>query len=239
MDSSNRYNNQEKQQSQKMLNKSLMIQKQEQSYSNDTLCRTLSMSESLIQKYTKSQNTPIFGYFDTFNCSKLKNEQELYQQLLFGIQAFKYSYEDYVKKYVKYDFPDNLSLDDIKYIIANWIKEFPKLETELNVLIGIFGNKTDFSYNDVIMNLSEDKSGVTNPDILRKYVPIVMNDVYQRGENVKIKYEKGDLDQSVPLNKNFQDSELSKLENNMINNEKSSYKTKKKEEKPDTGKYYI
>ena len=208
----------EKKLTHKQVTKEKLAQLQDQSYSNDTLCRLLSVTESLAIKISEdNKQKTAFNYYDSFNSSKIKNNNELYVQMLFEIETFKASFEDYVKKYQSYGFPSNLPIKNIEAYIQSWSKiSNGKIDNQLKSILGIFKSDFNFSYRNDILSL--DKNTKVDPNLLMNYYPIVAEDMRQRGEQVKTNYEQGNEEILVSLNQNFNDSKLRNSEINMLSN---------------------
>lgn len=94
---------------------------EEQAYSNEILCRMLSTAECYFYRViNKSLEREIFGYYNGFNSGNTKSLEHLKKQLLNEIEIFKCSYEDYIYHYDKYDFPINLTMENILNVINQW-----------------------------------------------------------------------------------------------------------------------
>ena len=94
---------------------------EEQAYSNEILCRMLSTAECYFYRViNKSPEREIFGYYNGFNSGNTKSLEHLKKQLLNEIEIFKCSYEDYIYHYDKYDFPINLTMENILNVINQW-----------------------------------------------------------------------------------------------------------------------
>lgn len=124
---------------------SVQISKQEQSqsYSNSTMCHTLSAAENLafriclesgdqnyifkffegyrqiLQRHYQNQKL-IFDAYDSFDGGKKKPIKDLVVQLIFLIENFKGDYSYYVSHYQKYDYPMNLDENQVIQLILHW-----------------------------------------------------------------------------------------------------------------------
>ena len=152
---------------------SVKISKQEeiQTLSNNTMCHAFSSAEFLTLRICNENNTinniyqqyqklfvndrsfkpytPIFGRFDSFDGGKNKPIPDLISQLIFQIENFKDDYNHYIKKYGKYDFPLNLTQQQILKIIFVWNIELKNIE----INNGKFSNLGASKYIDNLYNL--------------------------------------------------------------------------------------
>ena len=118
-------------------------QEQSQSYSNSTMCHTLSAAENLafricmesgnqnyiikffdgyrqiFQQYYQNQKL-VFDAYDSFDGGKKKPIKDLIIQLIFLIENFKGDYSYYISHYQKYDYPINLDERQVIQLISHW-----------------------------------------------------------------------------------------------------------------------
>ena len=124
---------------------------QSQSYSNSTMCHTLSAAENLAyricvengdknlvfqffegykqilqEKYQKQRL--IFDAYDSYDGGKVKSIPDLATQLIFLIENFKGDYSYYISHYQKYDYPLNLNEEQIQKLILHWIQIIRNIE---------------------------------------------------------------------------------------------------------------
>ena len=179
---------------QQQLNKQEIVQIQDQQFSNDIMARLLSVSENYALRskgdtLDEIREKEIFGYYDTFDSGKEKSLSELKLQLMFEIEVFRLSYEDFINKYEKYNFPENLSKEEILKNLNEW-KNYVKDEDKkyYDVIIRIFAeNITSQSFSDEIRETEKNKEnvGLCDPYFLINSVPFLRNFGDEMMENVE------------------------------------------------------
>ena len=179
---------------QQQLNKQEIVQIQDQQFSNDIMARLLSVSENYALRskgdsLDEIREKEIFGYYDTFESGKEKPLSELKLQLMFEIEVFRLSYEDFINKYEKYNFPENLTKEEILKNLNEW-KNYVKDEDKkyYDVIIRIFAeNITSQSFSDEIRETEKNKEnvGLCDPYFLINSVPFLRNFGDEMMENVE------------------------------------------------------
>ena len=124
---------------------------QSQTYSNSTMCHTLSAAENLAyriclehgdknlviqffegykqilpEQYQKQRL--IFDAYDSYDGGKVKSIPDLATQLIFLIENFKGDYSHYISLYQKYDYPPNLNEEQTKNLIRHWLHIIQDIE---------------------------------------------------------------------------------------------------------------
>ena len=135
------------------LQASITIKDQTQSYSNSTMCHTLSAAENLAYRICLENNNPnyisqffqgykqilkeqyqnqnlIFDFYDSFDGGKKKPIKDLAMQLIFQIENFKADYSHYKSHYQKYDYPKNLSQEQVMELIYRWLFIIIRIEVD-------------------------------------------------------------------------------------------------------------
>lgn len=105
-----------------LVNKDLLLLKQDQACSNDIMCRLLSELEKLafVSGY---KGKPMFNYYSN---SQMK-EKEIIDQITFQMNVFQTSFQSFLRTHNnKYEYPENLSRETIDIIINNWIDKVNK-----------------------------------------------------------------------------------------------------------------
>ena len=186
---------------------SITKQDQSQSYSNSTMCHTLSTAENLAFRICLESNNKqyfvqffdgykqilreryqneklIFDAYDSFDGGKKKQIKDLAAQLIFQIENFKGDYSYYISQYQKYDFPRNLSQEQVINLIYHWYTIINKIELDneyfrqnhfskyyFNLILIIKGQKS-YDYTQDIFNFE-----ANNPN-LGKINPTSVMDAY-------------------------------------------------------------
>jgi hypothetical protein len=179
---------------QQQLNKQEIVQIQDQQFSNDIMARLLSVSENYALRskgdsLDEIREKEIFGHYDTFESGKEKTLPELKLQLMFEIEVFRFSYEDFINKYEKYSFPENLTKKEILKNLNEW-KNYVKDEDKkyYDAIIKIFAeNITSQSFSDEIREKEKNKEnvGLCDPYFLINSVPFLRNFGDEMMENVE------------------------------------------------------
>ena len=197
-------NNYEVQQN-NMFQESVSITKQDQtqSYSNSTMCHTLSTAENLAYRICLENNDKqyifqffegykpifaekyqnqklIFDAYDSFDGGKKKSIKDLAAQLIFQIENFKDDYSYYKSHYLKYDYPRNLSQEQIINLIYHWYSIINRIEMSnkkyrqyefskyYKNLILVLKDQESVDYSQDIFNLEADNPnrGKMNPNVV-------------------------------------------------------------------------
>ena len=152
----------------------LQLKKQDiiQKISNSTMCHAFSTAEFLVLRICNENKTinniwssyinilgnnklfkpykPIFAAYDAFDGGKNKPIKDLICQLIFQIENFKEDYMNYKKKNNgKYDFPSNLSFEQVVKIIILWSNELKNIDINK----GKFSEYGSSKYLDNLFNL--------------------------------------------------------------------------------------
>jgi len=166
---------------------SITIKDQTQSYSNSTMCHTLSAAENLAYRICLENGDPnyifqffqgykqilmdqyqdqnlIFDFYDSFDGGKKKPIKDLAMQLIFLIENFKGDYSHYKSHYQKYDYPRNLSQEQVFDLIYHWYKIINRIEVDNKMF-----RQYQFSkyYYNLLLVLKEQESYNYTQDILK------------------------------------------------------------------------
>ena len=198
---------------QKTLNKQKLLQKTDQNFSNDIFARLLSTAENYANRFRNNNNynynySNNFDYYDTLNSGKNKKKEELKKQLIFEIEVFKNSFQNYKKKYnCDYDFPVNLNKSETIDYLLKW-KNLVNLEDQkyFESIIELIteGNTKKFK-NEIIENEKNNKNTI-DPNLLMHYFPKFKYYGEKMRNNVIQQFEKnGDFSSELVLGKKFED----------------------------------
>ena len=184
---------------------SITKQDQTQSYSNSTMCHTLSTAENLAYRMCLENNDKqyifqffegykpilaekyqnqklIFDAYDSFDGGKKKPIKDLAVQLIFQIENFKGDYSYYKSHYLKYDYPRNLSQEQIIKLIYHWYSIIDRIEMSnenfrqynfskyYKNLILVLNDQKSIDYSQDIYNLEADNPnrGQMDPNVVMK-----------------------------------------------------------------------
>ena len=195
------------------LNKQKLLQKTDQNFSNDIFARLLSTAENYANRFRNNNNynynySNNFDYYDTLNSGKNKKKEELKKQLIFEIEVFKNSFQNYKKKYnCDYDFPVNLNKSETIDYLLKW-KNLVNLEDQKyfeSIIELITDGNTKTFKNEIIENEKNNKNTI-DPNLLMHYFPKFKYYGEKMRNNVIQQFEKnGDFSSELVLGKKFED----------------------------------
>lgn len=195
------------------LNKQKLLQKTDQNFSNDIFARLLSTAENYANRFRNNNNynysySNNFDYYDTLNSGKNKKKEELKKQLIFEIEVFKNSFQNYKKKYnCDYDFPVNLNKSETIDYLLKW-KNLVNLEDQKyfeSIIELITDGNTKTFKNEIIENEKNNKNTI-DPNLLMHYFPKFKYYGEKMRNNVIQQFEKnGDFSSKLVLGKKFED----------------------------------
>ena len=88
-----------------------------QNFSNQIMLNCLAALENLAYFYGY-QGSRIFDYYSGY--APRNNEKELVDAIIMQLEVFRASYSNYSSIYNNYDFPKNLTKDQIIKIVLDW-----------------------------------------------------------------------------------------------------------------------
>lgn len=183
--------------------KQRLKQLESQTYSNRTMANMIAVAE-LYALSVKCQNEQLYKKFDEFDNLKRKTKKELKGELILQIECFKVSFNSYVKKYGKYDFPDDYdeekTLEELQMIKKKINKKDKKFyEAIINLLKG---NTKIPSFDKDLDELEEDEkdSGTKDPRLQIKTDIPIMRHLDGIRKDLKKKYLDDPMSCKVRLN---------------------------------------
>ena len=93
-----------------------------QNFSNEIMLNCLAALENLAYFYGY-QGSRIFNYYSGY--APRNNEKELVDAIIMQLEVFRASYSNYSSIYNNYDFPKNLTKDQIIKIVLDWKNYIP------------------------------------------------------------------------------------------------------------------
>lgn len=222
-------------QTQTQASKQRLMQLESQTYSNSTMANMISTAE-LYALSANCQNEQLYKKFDKFDNLKRKTKKDLKGELILQIECFKISFLSYVKKYKKYDYPDDYdeekTLEELKMIKNKINKEDKKFyEAIINLLKG---NTKIPSFDKELDELEEDDndSGKKDPRLqIKTDIPIIrhLNGIKK---NLKKNYLNDPMNYRVRLNleqPKEKNEELQQLARDLdeMNREEKLFKSKR------------
>ena len=181
-----------------------VAKKQEQikdkAYSYGTIGIVLSALESYANHF--SANSNVFNAYDNFNTGLRKTSLQLKHQIISQLHVLHSSQQMYRRKYNKYDFPVNLSQQEMINYINSWKSKVPPEDKKYyDAVIQILDGQ---SPNLFIHELGTDAK--VNPAFLAGTSGI-MNEAQQIGERALLDYNQRGIEPQINLNAPYHGSE--------------------------------
>lgn len=205
----------EKYQYQKQLSKQTQLI--DQNFSNGIMLNALAALENLAIYYGY-KGKMIFDYYSGY--ARRNSEKELVNAVILQLEIFRSSHYNYTSVYSSYDFPKNLTNEQVIKIVKEWKKIIPKkiqiyYDEMLNYL---YGNSNVSGISDKIEKKRKEMGPTTEEDLARiaRAAPFVNTNMYKQMEKVKQSFEKnGDYDIKAHLNENQEENvDMKDLYNN-------------------------
>ena len=215
--------------SQVQLNKQI----QDQGYSYGVIGNIFSALEWYayrISGISNSNQDMTFNAYNNFNCGNQKELEDLKNQIITQIEIFKYSYQIYIKEHRKYDFPNNLSKEQMINLLIKWKsiipdkKEHRFYDAMIEIINGNFNVSLINELQKQIENGGKDGTKI-DPNIILQEGTKIVNYSQQMGEQIMKEFENNPHYQpEMKLGQdNPSDIELKTIEdNNKLFNEQQS-----------------
>ena len=186
-------------------------QLQDQKYGNFTMATVLSTAENLtwrlIDKFPESlnyleleysklngyiPNKLIFNSYNSYNSGTQKSIDSLLNQFIFQIENFEDDFKEFELKYTHYSYPNNLSKNDINYLLDLWIRVLQyNNETKMYVkyfinLRNIFQNLPIESYESEVREKMKGnpRSGKADPRTLQREYCRAINEINKKTRDI-------------------------------------------------------
>ena len=205
----------EKYQYQKQLSKQTQLI--DQNFSNGIMLNALAALENLAIYYGY-KGKMIFDYYSGY--ARRNSEKELVNAVILQLEIFRSSHFNYTSVYSNYDFPKNLTNEQVIKHVKDWKKYIPK-QVEIyydEMLNYLYGNSNVSGISDKIEKKRKEMGPTTEEDLARiaRAAPFVNTNMYKQMEKVKQSYEKnGDYDIKAHLNENQEENvDMKDLYNN-------------------------
>ena len=211
-----------------------------QNFSNQIMLNCLAALENLAQFY-KYPGQRIFDYYSGY--APRNNENSLIDAIIMQLEIFRASYSNYSSIYGNYDFPKNLTKEQIIKIVLDWKKFIPYAEIKVfyDEIINYLNGSSDTSGISGIIEKKKKEWGPTTEKQLSRIAkasPFINSRMHNEMERVKQSYQNGNYEikanlyqnqnddvEMADLNKNDQNlEELFKKYNEMENKIESIFK---------------
>ena len=180
----------------------------DQNFSNEIMLNAIAALENLSFFYGFNGKR-IFDYYSGY--ANRNNEAELINAVILQLEIFRSSHSNYSMNYDNYDFPKNLSKEQIIKIIKEWKKYAPDKSKIYykEILNYISGNSKNSGISDVINKKKQEWGPTTKEDLERvgRSAPFTNTHMFNQMDKIKQSYSKtGKYEIMANLNKNREDN---------------------------------
>jgi len=191
---------------QKLLSKQSQLV--DQNFSNGIMLNALSALENLAI-YSGYKGKTIFGYYSGY--AHRNNEKELVNAVILQLEIFRASHSNYSLVYSDYDFPKNLTREEIIKYVKDWKKAVPKdLQVFYKEILNYLQGNSNYSgISDILDKKRKEFGPTTEEDLSRiaRSAPYINTNMHKQYEQVKNSYDKtGSYDIRAHLNENPEDN---------------------------------
>ena len=179
----------------------------DQSFSNGIMLNAIAALENLAFYYGYNGKR-IFDYYSGY--AKRTSENELVNAAIIQLEIFRNSHLNYSSIYEEYNFPKNLSKEQIIKTIKDWKKVVPQANKEFyQEILNYLNGNSDFSGISETINQKKKEWGPTTKKDLERIgrnAPFINTQMLNQMEIVKENYDKnGNYEIMANLNKNRED----------------------------------
>lgn len=179
----------------------------DQSFSNGIMLNAIAALENLAFYYGYNGKR-IFDYYSGY--AKRTSEKELVNAAIIQLEIFRNSHLNYSSIYEEYNFPKNLSKEQIIKTIKDWKKVVPQANKEFyQEILNYLNGNSDFSGISETINQKKKEWGPTTKKDLERIgrnAPFINTQMFNQMEIVKKNYDKnGNYEIMANLNKNRED----------------------------------
>ena len=188
--------------------KSKQVQKSDQNFSNIIMLNCLAALENLAI-FCGYKGQKIFDYYSGFTPKdKIK---DLVDDVVIQLEIFRASHSNYISNYCNYDFPGNLTKEQIIQIISEWKKFIPdnNIKVFYDEIIHYLNGQSNISGISGIIDERQKEWGPTTEGQLSRIsnsIPFINSKMFNQMEQVQKSYNKnGDYEINAKLYKNRDD----------------------------------
>ena len=188
--------------------KSKQVQKSDQNFSNIIMLNCLAALENLAI-FCGYKGQKIFDYYSGFTPKdKIK---DLVDDVVIQLEIFRASHSNYISNYCNYDFPGNLTKEQIIQIISEWKKFIPdnNIKVFYDEIIHYLNGQSNISGISGIIDERQKEWGPTTEAQLSRIsnsIPFINSKMFNQMEQVQKSYKKnGDYEINAKLYKNRDD----------------------------------
>ena len=219
---------------QKLKQLSKQTQLIDQNFSNGIMLNALASLENLAIYYGY-KGKRIFDYYSGY--ARRDSEQELVNAVVLQLEIFRSSHYNYTSVYSNYDFPKNLTNEQLIKHVKDWKKYIPK-QVEIyydEMLNYLYGNSNVSGITNIIEKKKKEMGPTSEEDLGRiaRAAPFVNTNMYNQMDKVKQSYEKNkDFEIKAHLNENQDENvemkDLYNYDQNFAQEEKYFHQLEKK-----------
>ena len=189
--------------------KSKQVQKSDQNFSNIIMLNCLAALENLAI-FCGYKGQKIFDYYSGFTPKdKIK---DLVDDAVIQLEIFRASHSNYISNYCNYDFPGNLTKEQIIQIISEWKKFIPDNNIKVfydEIIHYLNGNSNISGISGIIDERQKEWGPTTEAQLSRisNSIPFINSKMFNQMEQVQKSYNKnGDYEINAKLYKNRDDN---------------------------------
>jgi hypothetical protein len=203
-------------------------------FSNQIMLNCLAALENLAY-FCGYQGPRIFDYYSGY--APRNNEKELVDAIIMQLEVFRASYSNYSSIYNNYDFPKNLTKDQIIKIVLDWEKFIPYAEIKVfydEIIFYLNGRSDTSGISGIIEQKRKEWGPTTEKQLSRiaKATPFINSRMHNEMERVKQSYQNGNYEIKAKLYQNQSDDvEMADLNKNDQNVEELVLKFNEMEKK--------
>ena len=193
-----------------------------QNFSNQIMLNCLAALENLAYFYGY-QGSRIFDYYSGY--APRNNEKELVDAIIMQLEVFRASYTNYSSIYNDYDFPQNLTKDQIIKIVLDWKNYIPNAEIKVfydEIIFYLNGRSDTSGISGIIEQKRKEWGPTTEKQLSRiaKASPFINSRMHNEMERVKQSYQNGNYEIKANLYQNQNDdvemADLNKNDQNVV-----------------------
>ena len=188
-----------------------------QNFSNQIMLNCLAALENLAY-FCGYQGPRIFDYYSGY--APRNNEKELVDAIIMQLEVFRASYSNYSSIYNNYDFPKNLTKEQIIKIVLDWEKFIPYAEIKVfydEIIFYLNGRSDTSGISGIIEKKKKEWGPTTEKQLSRiaKATPFINSRMHNEMERVKQSYQNGNYEIKAKLYQNQNDDvEMADLNKN-------------------------
>ena len=180
----------------------------DQNFSNGIMLNALSALENL-SIFCGYKGKTIFCYYSGY--ADRSSQEELVNAVILQLEIFRASHSNYNLVHSNYDFPKNLTKEEIIKYVKDWKKAVPKdLQIFYNEILNYLQGNSNYSgISDLLEKKRKEFGPITEEDLSRigKASPFINTNMYKQYEQVKVSYDKtGNFDIRAHLKENQEEN---------------------------------